>query len=159
MLIQQEQSVAIELTCRRLLQRYLLAIDRKDWDLLESVFSADATFARNAGKPLHGIRDIKDFFVQLEAARNAKGELHRTQHHLTTVSVRVTDSAHADSISYVLVTRDVLTEHAADWVAPARRPELLLEYRDELAVRGGEWLLCRHEVTQLFRSVDAAAPR
>jgi hypothetical protein len=73
-----EQSAAIELTCQRLLQRYLRAIDTKDWDLLESVFSADASFARNAGPPLRGIRNIKGFFVQLEAERNAKGELHRT---------------------------------------------------------------------------------
>jgi hypothetical protein len=159
-----EHIAGTELACRRLLQRYVRSVDTQDWSSLESIFATDVSFIRNGQPPLPTIGAIRDFFSQLVAARAAKGELHYTQHHLTTVSVTALDESRAESIAYVLVLRDIRLGreiHKEAVPVPVRtmaQPELLLEYRDCFVLERGEWRIRRHEVQQLFRAARAAAP-
>lgn len=154
-----QHRVALESACRGLLQQYLRAIDTHSWESLHQVFTADAVFARNGAAPLRGVAEITGFFTRLEDGRHARGERHRTQHHLTTVWVNVDDTTRIVATSYVLVMRQVLEEDTSDPVFRMRPPELLLQYEDEVRLEGTQWRLCRHEARHLFRAAGAVAPR
>ena len=115
-------------------------------------------FIRNGQPALLNLEAISGFFSKLQTTRAAQGETHHTQHHLTTLSVRVLDDTHAESVAYVLVARDIRKSATPLPSTPIPPLELLLEYWDSYVLHRGEWHICRHEVQQLFRAFRAAAP-
>ena len=67
--------IATQSECRELLARYLLVLDLKDWDKLDSVFATNAVFKRTDMAALDGSLQIQAYFEALETKRTDAGEI------------------------------------------------------------------------------------
>jgi len=90
-----------------LLIRYARAIDTKDWKLLRSCFTEDATSDYGAIGSWRGAGDLVLFMEEAHAGMGP------TQHHLSNFQIEV-DGDQASSLTYVHAVT-VLASHPDDW--------------------------------------------
>ena len=149
--------IATQSECRELLARYLLVLDLKDWDKLDSVFTRNAVFKRTDMAALDGSPQIRGYFKALETKRTDAGENHLTCHLLTTVSINAVGIGSATGIAYVLVFRNRMHAKGQPCVLPIK-PELLIEYHNQFAQTDIGWRIVMHEARHIFRSTSFRQP-
>lgn len=135
---------AIETT----LVRYSTGLDTLDADVYASAFTEDAEFMVE-GKVYRGRNEIKKIITDMKASRSARladnapaNDPSPIMHHV--MSNAVIDIVGADS-----------ARHHCYWMTVSGGPELNSfrvaaegRYEDELARRGGEWLIHRRKIVE-----------
>jgi hypothetical protein len=149
--------IATQSACRELLARYVLILDLKDWDKLNSIFANNAVFKRTDMAALDGWLQIQGYFEALETKRANAGENHLTCHLLTTISIDVVGIGSATGIAYVLVFRNRMHAEGRPSVLPIK-PELMIEYHDQFAQTDIGWRIVVHEARHIFRSTCFRQP-
>lgn len=113
-----------------LLHRYSLALDTRDWALLETCFRPDAVFVSDGFAPCDGFPVIR------QAIRTALGGLDQSQHYVTNVLVRL----NADTATVTSYLQAQHVRHAAEG-----NPNFLVAgiYRDDVARTASGWYFTR----------------
>lgn len=139
------------------LARYARGIDRRDWELVRSVFLAEATSD-------HGdFKGDRDGFVAWIAARHAT--IARSSHHLCNCLVEFLGPDSAVAETYFIARMRMGPEaggHRAMLAADAGGGDLIVEvcgrYADRFARRDGEWRIARRITIFDFSESRPAPP-
>jgi 3-phenylpropionate/cinnamic acid dioxygenase small subunit len=139
------RAIADDLEIRRLLTRYVWAIDTKDWDALDGVFTPDAEVDYSSSGGVTGpISEAKPWLANMLAA------FPMTQHMLTNVDISLDgDRATARSACYNpmgAATRGGALHHFF----------LGIEYHDELVRSDDGWRIARR--VELQRWMHGSLP-
>jgi len=120
-----------ESDCLKLINRFLVLSDDREWDTLSDLFAEDAAFARptDPGNPIHGRENIR-------AAYHARpmGKLNR--HFVANAVVEVESATEARGFSYVLLYLGVSPEGGG----PAKADtQLVGAFTDRFVKVDGVW--------------------
>jgi len=148
-----EQQLSIEALCRRLLMRYAVAVDRKDYDTFLTAFADNAVWKRPGQPPMTGVAQIRKFFELLEAKRRSPSTPsgHVQRHLFTTVHIEAIHESLARGTAYALVFRE---EQPSGGPERLRLPEVLVQYDDVFRLVAGQWLISEHDTQHVFRAAD-----
>jgi 3-phenylpropionate/cinnamic acid dioxygenase small subunit len=121
------------------LVRYATGIDRRDWDLFRTCFTADVEADYGDIGVWHGIDEITRFMIDIHAGCG------HTLHRITNIAVTAVDDDHAEARAYV----DALVMFAGN----AGGVRAAGYYDDEL-VRGDDgWRIARRHFTSVHTEV------
>lgn len=133
--------IEAERACERLVMRYALAVNAWDLDTFVALFVPDAVWQRPKVPALNGHAEIRRFMESLPKERVLR-------HVNGLCMVTVAESGEeAQAISQTTVYE---TPGRHDYPAPLRGPGMIVEYRDRIVKRGGEWLFARRDTTVVF---------
>ena len=120
---------------RETLLRYAAGVDRKDWGLMSTCFTADCTGVWN-GVELNGIQAIVDYINQAASLFTVLGAMHM----LTNIYVELDgDTARAETYAF--------SSLAADQDGEVFLRLRGLRYRDTLVRRDGDWLIQHRDLS------------
>jgi 3-phenylpropionate/cinnamic acid dioxygenase small subunit len=131
-----------------LLARYCFALDRRDWEDLTNVFTADAVIKYSGPQVSTGIDQIVEFF------RTTASAVAVTQHLLHTSQVWATGPDGAEGSTHV-------TAHHVGYNVPLPAPETATytvtgTYEDVFARTPAGWRIARRTLTLVTTSGDPA---
>ncbi|MEV8546498.1 nuclear transport factor 2 family protein [Streptomyces sp. NPDC051572] len=113
-----------------LLHRYSLALDTRDWALLETCFRADAVFVTDGFEPCDGFPVIR------QAIETALGGLDQSQHYLTNVLVSL-------DVDTATVTSYLQAQHVRRSAQGDPNYVVAGIYRDEVVRTASGWYFAR----------------
>lgn len=141
------QRIEAERACERLVMRYALAVN--DWDInaFVALFLPDAVWQRPHVPAMNGHGDIRAF---MEGQNRDRTLRHVNGLCMVTVA---DDGQSATAISQTTVF-DTPSDGPPPGVAglPVKliEPDMVVEYRDKIVLRDGEWRFARRDTTQVF---------
>ena len=138
--------IEAERACERLVTRYALAVNDWDIDAFVSLFAPDAVWQRPGVQPLNGHGEIRGFMKSQPTKRILR-------HVNGLCLVDVIDADNARCISQTTVYD---THGPATIPAPQGAPDMVVEYRDKLVRRDGEWYFAERNTTVVFSAAVKA---
>jgi ketosteroid isomerase-like protein len=138
------QTLLIRDACRQLLMRYATTLDARDMDGFVDVFAEDLVWKRAGLEDLRSRADIRGFFREIYAKRNA----YIKRHNFTTVCIEPVDEHTATGISYAVVFTDY--NFSGNYPSPMLPPELMMEYHHVFKKTPQGWKIARHETKYVF---------
>jgi len=134
--------MSIKMACADLVTRYAMAFNRWDLDAFVGLFTENAVWQRPVNAPLCGHAEIRAFMEGLPHEQVAR--------HVNGASwAEVVDDDHAQGWSQTVVYQ---TEGTRTTPARLQLPTMVVEYVDEYARRGDEWLFSRRDTSWVFLS-------
>lgn len=133
--------IEAERACERLVARYALAVNEWDLDAFVSLFVPEATWQRPGVPAYHGLAEIRAFMEAQPAER--------TLRHVNGLCV-VTLAEDGESATAISQTTVYDTPLRGALPVRLTQPDMVVEYRDRMVKRGGEWFFIRRETTQVF---------
>ena len=122
--------------------RYMRAVDLRDWDLLETVFTKDATAAYSAGKLSFDSRDAIVAFLRESMPAREMLTAHRVHQPEIELTSPTTARARWALDDTVIIPAANLTLRGAAY------------YSDELVKVDGEWKICHTGYRRLYEETS-----
>lgn len=133
---------------KQLKGRYQRGVDTKDWDLLASVFAADARSVYNGGKHTYDGRD-----AILEFLREGLGAIEvQSMHHAHTPEIEITSETTARGTWYL--EDFVLSSRPSKGAPHGTVMHGTGIYQDEYVKRDGGWLLLSTGYERIFQDIQ-----
>jgi uncharacterized protein (TIGR02246 family) len=136
----------IQVHCIDLLNRYILAVHKKDTESFVNSFAPDGVWIRPGDQVMRGHDEIRDFIGAIFATERL------TRHVLggTVVDVQGPDRATVESLAV-----GYEAERLIDQRAILRPPSYIAEYSDEARLIDGRWRLQQRKTRVVFVSRHA----
>lgn len=132
--------------CRNLVLEAAAAVDARAPDALAALFTEDAVLLRPGGEPLRGRAEIRDAYAQRPAARI-------TRHVVSNQRVTLApDGATARVQSLVLLWSGDEADTAAAQGRPAKGPQVLGEFDDQVQLSAGRWYIAQRRASFLLHA-------
>jgi len=133
--------IEAERACERLVARYALAVNDWDIDRFVALFVPEAVWQRPGVPAYNGHAEIRAFMES--------SPTERTLRHVNGLCVVTVDG---DGESATAISQTTVYEAPERGALPVRltQPNMVVEYRDVIVRRNGEWLFIRRETTQVF---------
>lgn len=141
-----DEERAIEWECQRILTRFCLYGDTRQYDKWVNLFTPDGVWYR-LGEELRG-------HEKLRTAMEARPTAALSRHVLTNVLVTVIDVDHAESVSYKSIYRHEEGE-TLDKPVPLNGPKWVSVYTDKLVRTDDGWRIQEKEGVTLFEREPA----
>ncbi|MBA3055301.1 MAG: nuclear transport factor 2 family protein [Sphingomonadales bacterium] len=135
------ERIEAERACERLVALYALAVNDWDIDAFVSLFVPDAVWQRPKVPAMNGHADIRAFMEGQSRERTL-----RHVNGLCVVTV-AEDGQSATSISQTTVYD---TPVRGEFPVKLIEPDMVVEYRDIIVRRGGEWRFARRDPPVVF---------
>jgi hypothetical protein len=135
----------IKHACAEVVTRYAIAVNDWNLDAFVGLFVEDGEWHRPGNHSMFG-RAAMRAYLQSQPQPPAE----RTVRHVNGgILVDVVDADHASVWSQTTVYD---TGPVADYPAPMKGPDLIVEYRDEMVRHEGRWMIRRRNTTVVFKA-------
>ncbi len=142
----EQDDLTVENLCQRTLNRYAIAVGKRDHVAFADLFCKEGVWQRPGQKPLIGRTAIRKFM-------NALDPLTLVRHVNGSVRIDRTGADTATGISYTTVYNAV--DHKGG-IASMRGPDYIVEYHDRFLRVQEDWLIERRDTFIIFRADHAA---
>jgi hypothetical protein len=146
--VDQNQKLAIESECTRLINQFSWSVDAFDYDAVVALFIPDCTFSR-ADVVYKGIDGLK-------ASLNGRPRDRTTRHLCTNIVIDVEDADHASGKAYCVVFGHRGALQAGE-EAPLGVPDSLILYQAQFVRTAGGWRIATWHIGLSFRKPAKAA--
>jgi len=137
------EELCIKQACTEVMGRYALAVNRGDVDGFVALFTPDGEWNRPGGHSMRGHDEIRAY---IEFALPDPSE--RTLRHVN--GAAVIDVVDPDTASSWSQTTVYDTPRGGPLPVPLSGPDMVVEYRDSLVRRDGQWHIARRDTTVVF---------